>query len=165
MKKTVFILASILSFAVVSCKDKQATTETPETNQETTQTEVQVEKTESKLTGSWELLAVTTPAAEGKTVDQLFPNKKPSLTFSGENQLNGNDGCNNIMGEYESKENNGIAIGDKLAATKMFCEGVADTVFMQGLTSVTKYDIVGDELLFISGDIVVMKFKKAEVTE
>ncbi|WP_010252469.1 META domain-containing protein [Myroides injenensis] len=162
MKKTVLFLALALSVAFVSCKDKKET-KTEETIEQTTTT-VETEK-DNGLLKSWELVSITTPDASGKTVEELFPNAKPALTFEDEEKVFGTDGCNNISGSYEAKENKGIAIGEKLAVTKRFCEGVADTTFLNALSLATNYDIVEDELLFTSGDIVIMKFKKVDAAK
>ncbi|WP_267739682.1 META domain-containing protein [Myroides injenensis] len=162
MKKTVLFLALALSVSLVSCKDKKETKAEEKTEQTTTTAEV---KKDNGLLQSWELVSITTPDAAGKTIDELFPNAKPALTFQDEEVVFGTDGCNNISGSYEAKGNNGIAIGEKLAVTKRFCEGVADTTFLNALSLATTYDIVEDELLFNSGDIVIMKFKKVDAAK
>ncbi|TDQ73441.1 META domain-containing protein [Sphingobacterium yanglingense] len=128
---------------------------------ETPKDTVQSTLTHEALEGSWTLSAMTTPAAGGKTVAELFKDKAPTLTFNTkENKVEGNNGCNGIGGTYESKEGNSIKIGDKLVGTMMHCEGVAYNEFMQALETVTKFDIQNNELVFISGDIVVLKFTK-----
>ncbi|WP_158210853.1 META domain-containing protein [Myroides phaeus] len=166
MKKTVLMLAFAFSVAFVGCNDKKEAKEEVTTEQEAT-TDVTKEATAEveSINQAWELAAITTADTEGKTLDELFPNKKPALTFEGTDSVHGTDGCNNITGTYEAKENNGIAIGDKLAATRMFCEGVSDVAFNKALQSATSYEIKDGELNFIAADKVVLKFKKAEVAK
>ncbi|MEC4114890.1 META domain-containing protein [Myroides pelagicus] len=164
MKKTVLLLAAVLTIGFVSCNDKQKKEETATTEQ-VAETAKEEAKTTNTLEGSWELVSITSAGAEGKATDQLYPNKKPALTFEEEGKLYGNDGCNNLMGTFENKEANGLTIGDNLAGTKMFCEGVADALFTETLLSVTKYEIVDEQLVLTAGDVVVLTFKKSETAE
>lgn len=128
---------------------------------ENAQTVEQPKVTNDELEGSWVLNAMTTPSAGGKAVKELFKEKTPTLTFkTKEHHVEGNNGCNGIGGSYESNEGNSIKIGDKLISTMMHCEGVAYNEFMEALKTVTSFDIQNNELYFISGDIVVLKFTK-----
>ncbi len=164
MKKTALMLAFALSIVFVGCNDKKENKEEVKTEQEAT-TETATTTENSDLNHSWELTAITTADSEGKTLEQLFPGKKPALTFEGTDSVHGNDGCNSLTGGYEAKENNGIAIGDKFAVTKMYCEGVSDNAFHTALQSVTSYEIKDGELNFIAGDKVVLKFKNVDAAE
>ncbi|WP_236594033.1 META domain-containing protein [Myroides odoratus] len=158
MKRMRVLTAGLMVLALTACNEKKSTENAPEAAAapvvETTVT------TKANLVGSWELIAIHTEDTADKKVEDLFPGKKPTLNFEGESMVHGTDGCNNITGEYEVKEYNGIAIGDKLAATRMFCEGVADVAFTKGLTEVTNYEITESALLFKKGDKVVMEFKQ-----
>lgn len=152
MKKSLLIAVCGISLLTIGCK----TTQNAQGKSEQT-----MSQNGESLEGAWELAVITTPETSGNSLTELYPNKTPRLIFeTKENKVYGNDGCNNLSGTYDPKADNGIKIGDKLAATLMYCDGVADGAFMEGLKSVTKFDIQGDELLFISGDIVVMKFVK-----
>lgn len=164
MKKTALMLAFALSIVFVGCNDKKENKEEVTTEQEAT-TETAAATDNSELNQAWELAAITTADTEGKTLEELFPGKKPALTFEGTDSVYGTDGCNSITGTYEAKENNGIAIGDKFAVTRMFCEGVADAAFHTALQSTTSYEVKDGELNFIAGDKVVLKFKKVEAAK
>lgn|GEM_PF-291092 len=158
MKRTKVWAIGIMILALAACNEKKSTEKAPETAESlTVETAV---TTQMNLVGSWELIAIHTADTADKQLDELFPGKKPTLNFEGNAMVHGTDGCNNITGEYEVKENNGIAIGDKLAATRMFCEGVADFAFTKGLTEVTNYEITESALIFKNGDQVVMEFKQ-----
>lgn len=152
MKKTLLVFASVLALSVVSCKTAGKITETP------------VEKTvdmSKQLEGEWVLSSITTPSTTGKDFKALFSMKTPSLKFEvKDKKVYGNDGCNNIHGTFEAKGGNAIKLGDKMASTMMFCEGVADRDFMEALKSTTNYDIVDGKLLMRSGDIIVLTFVK-----
>lgn len=152
MKKTLLLLSGVFALTVTSCKTAGEITT------------VQVEKTvdmSKHLEGEWVLSSITTPSTTGKEMKTLFSMKQPSLKFEvKDKKVYGNDGCNNIHGSFELKANNGIAVGDKMASTMMFCEGVADRDFMQGLKTVTNYDVVDGQLILSSGDVVIMTFNK-----
>lgn len=152
MKKTLVLLSAVLALTAVSCKTAGEITTV------TVEKKVDMSK---KLEGEWVLSSITTPATSGKDMSTLFSMKKPSLTFEvKDKKVYGNDGCNNIHGSFEAKEGNAIKLGDKMASTMMFCEGVADREFMNALNSVTHYEIVEDQLIMRSGDIVVLTFTK-----
>lgn len=158
MKRIKVLTVGAMILALAACNEKKSTEQAPEAAAapvvETAVT------TKMSLVGSWELIAIHTADTADKKLEELFPGKKPTLNFEGNAMVHGTDGCNNITGEYEMKENNGIAIGDKLAATRMFCEGVADFAFTKGLTEVTNYEITESALIFKNGDQVVMEFKQ-----
>ncbi|WP_410880607.1 META domain-containing protein [Myroides sp. DW712] len=157
MKRIKFLTLGLLFITVAACNEKKSAEKALEAENAAVETTV---TTKMNLVGSWELIAIHTTDTADKELEDLFPGKKPTLNFEGNAMVHGTDGCNNITGEYEMKENNGIAIGDKLAATRMFCEGVADFAFTKGLTEVTSYEITESALLFKNGDQVVMEFKQ-----
>lgn len=153
MKKTLLLLSGVLALTVTSCKTAGEITSTP-----VVEKKVDMSK---QLEGEWVLSSITTPSTVGKDLKSLYSMKTPSLKFEvKDHKVYGNDGCNNIHGAFELKGANGIKLGDKMASTMMFCEGVADRDFMNGLQSVTNYDVVDGKLLLRSGDIIVMTFVK-----
>ncbi|MCC9044424.1 META domain-containing protein [Myroides sp. M-43] len=154
MKKTLLLLSGVLALSVVSCKTAgEITTSTP-----VVEKKVDMSK---NLEGEWILSSITTPATAGKDLKTLYSMKTPSLKFEvKDKKVYGNDGCNNIHGSFEVKGSNEIKLGDKMASTMMFCEGVADRDFVNGLQSVTNYDVVDGKLLLRSGDIIIMTFVK-----
>ncbi|MGG5507977.1 MULTISPECIES: META domain-containing protein [unclassified Myroides] len=158
MKKMKFLTVGLMALALTACNEKK-TTEKASENVDEVGVETAV-TTQAKLFGSWELISIHTEETTDKKIEDLFPGKRPTLNFEGNLMVHGNDGCNNLTGEYELKENNGIVIGDKLASTRMFCEGVSDFAFTKGLTEVTNYEITESALLFKKGNEVVMEFKQ-----
>ncbi len=158
MKRMKVLTAALMVLALTACNEKKSTEKAPDAA-ETPVVETAV-TTKMNLVGSWELIAIHTEETAGKSLEELFPGKKPTLNFEGDSSVHGTDGCNTITGEYERKDQNGISIGDKLAATRMFCEGVADAAFTKGLTEVANYEITESALLFKNGDKVVMEFKQ-----
>lgn len=158
MKKIKILTAGVVFLALAACNEKKEIEKAPDTVVEPVVEATVI--TKGKLFGSWELIAIHTTDTADKKVEELFPGKKPTLNFEGNLMVYGNDGCNNLTGEYEMKDNNGIAIGDKLASTRMFCEGVSDFAFTKGLSEVTNYEITESALLFKKGDKVVMEFKQ-----
>ncbi len=160
MKKNILSLIAMALVFTVACKPKTETVQEADAKNDAASTE-QVTNSGELLEGTWVLSKLTTPEAGGKTVKELFKDKTPTLKFNTkELRVEGNDGCNGIGGTYDITGDHAIRIGDKLVGTMMHCEGVAYNDFLNGLKTVTKFDIVGEDLLFISGDIVVMQFTK-----
>lgn len=160
MKKNILSLVVMALFFTVACKPKTEMVKDTDVKNDSSSAE-QVNNSGELLEGTWVLSRLTTPAAGGKTVKELFKDKTPTLKFNTkELKVEGNDGCNGIGGTYEITGNHAIRIGDKLVGTMMHCEGVAYNDFLNGLRTVTKFDIAGEDLLFISGDIVVMQFTR-----
>ncbi len=149
MRKIALMLAVVASMAVVSCK----------TAGELTNTENKiVEKIDqfNELDGEWTLTTMGS-----NDLEVLFPNKMPKLNFEiATKRVNGNDGCNNIMGTYTVKTGNLISLGDKMASTMMFCSGVSDAKYMETLQSVTSFEIVDNKLNLKSGKDIVLTFAK-----
>ncbi|WDF69528.1 META domain-containing protein [Sphingobacterium oryzagri] len=109
-----------------------------------------------KLTGTWELDYVMEP---GSSFDSLYAAKKPTITFDVVNmKLNGNSSCNNFSGKLDVKGNQ-LNFGP-MAATRMACPGAGEQVFFNHLERVNAYDVQGDTLTMIMGDIVVMRWKR-----
>lgn len=161
MKKIKILTVALMVLALAACNEKKGTEKAPESTADTPAVETAV-TTKANLFGSWELVAIHTEETADKKIEELFPGKRPSLSFEDNLMVHGNDGCNALTGAYEVKENNGIAIGDKLGATRMFCEGVSDVAFTKGLSQVTNYEITESALLFKNGDKVVMEFKQID---
>lgn len=115
----------------------------------------------SSLDGTWELNYITGPRI---TFDGLYPNKKPTIVFNTkENQVSGNNSCNNYTGKLVV-DGNKIDFTQPMAVTKMMCldGGQGETTYMKTLQRITSYDITDDgkTLNFISGDIAMMRFTK-----
>lgn len=156
MKKTIILLGSVLVLSFTACNKKEKTQDSELIITETVEDKIVTEG----LGGSWELAEINTDDTKNKTINELYPENLPSLNFQEGLQVNGNDGCNKLMGSYELLEGNGIAIGEKLISTRMFCEGVADVAFNKALVTTNNYVIEGDTLFFKLNDIVILKFTK-----
>lgn len=155
MKKGILLLA-IMAFTVACNTTKKTTTKTDETVEITN-------VTEEELQGNWTLDFIDSANQKGKKLNEMFPNKLPNLNFNtSDSTVYGSDGCNRISGSYEVKNGNEISIGDKLASTMMACQGVEDHAFNQTLSKATKFTISDGKLLFLSDDVVIMRFVKEQ---
>ena len=109
------------------------------------------------LAGTWELEEFIGKDKSAKTLDQRFPNQKPTITFQN-NLVSGNDGCNNLSGGY-------LAVGNSLtikniATTRMACQGVDSDAFGDRFNNVNKYEVVDGKLVLFANDVKTMVFKK-----
>ncbi|MGV0923501.1 META domain-containing protein [Empedobacter tilapiae] len=109
------------------------------------------------LAGSWELEEFIGKDRSAKSLDDRFPNQKPTLTFQN-NKVSGNDGCNNLTGGY-------LAVGNSLtvkniATTRMACQGVDSDAFGERFNNVNKYEIKDGKLILFANDVKTMVFKK-----
>lgn len=112
-----------------------------------------------KLDGTkWELSYIQPLDRSMKTIQDRFPHQLPSIEFN-QNGFTGNTGCNSMSGEYTGTID---AIKfDKIATTRMFCEGVEENLLMSNMDKVTKFKIENGELVLSSkDDMVLLKFKK-----
>lgn len=95
------------------------------------------------LHGSWELEKVY---GAKEPFNLLFPNKKPTATFDLKTyKLSGNNGCNQYNGAFTLR-NGVLAIGDMMA-TKMFCEGVKEQLYMTTLKMANGYRFDAEKLV------------------
>jgi len=106
------------------------------------------------LHGSWTLDKVYGAKEPFKI---LFPNKIPDITFDLKtNSLNGNNGCNSYNGPFELK--NGILkIGDMMS-TRMYCEGVKESLFMTTLKMANGYKMENNNLVLMLDSEDLMRF-------
>lgn len=109
------------------------------------------------LAGSWELEEFIGKDRSAKSLDDRFPNQKPTLTFQN-NKVSGNDGCNNLTGAY-------VAIGNSLtvkniATTRMACQGVDSEAFGERFNNVNRYEVQDGKLVLFANDVKTMVFKK-----
>lgn len=114
------------------------------------------------LKGKWVLEYIT--PINGKKINELYKIQRPYLTFIDVQKVAGNNGCNNIAGEYKAEPNKIQFFTDKFIATKMFCEGVNEAVFTNELKKINGYSIINEEnkLVLMAGDIVIMEFKRSK---
>ncbi|ULQ56704.1 copper resistance protein NlpE N-terminal domain-containing protein [Flavihumibacter rivuli] len=73
--------------------------------------------------------------------------REPFIILKAEgNKVNGNGGCNNIMGTYEIKEGNRISFG-KMASTMMACPDMTiEDAFKKVLESADNFSLNGDKM-------------------
>ena len=117
------------------------------------------ENTAVLLEGKWELdyLGLT-----NKSLDQLFPTNKPTLSFNTkEETLVGNGGCNNYSGTYKAQAHK-LNFG-AIASTKMACPSLeGESVYFKNLEKISSFSIQDNQLTLITDDIAVLRFKKVK---
>lgn len=102
---------------------------------------------------SWQLSTII-----GKSVTASdYAKGLPDATFTADNKINGNGGCNRYSGTYTLEENGKISFGPMLS-TKMFCPGGGEEGFMKAMGQVNTAKIEGKNLVFSNGDNVVLVF-------
>lgn len=116
----------------------------------------------AKLEGKWELIEIKARYMTTETMADLFPLKNPTIAFDfNEMKVYGNNGCNVFNGPLEQVTANTIELGQHLASTLKYCDGVNTLVYMNALAEVKQYQLDGEELALTSEDqTVVLKFKK-----
>ena len=153
-----FIAFSLVSFLIFSCNSQKINSGAePKTDVRP------IVHNNDELLGKWTLEYMS--PVNGKDVKELFKIQKPYLTFVDETKVAGNNGCNNIAGEYSNSEGNIIHFNtDKFISTKMFCEGFDESAFISVLKTINRYDVIdeGNKLVLLTGDIVSMSFLKSE---
>ncbi|WP_300604603.1 META domain-containing protein [Niabella sp.] len=108
------------------------------------------------LNGTWELnyISGSRIAFEG-----LYPRKRPTIVFDlPQTTASGNSGCNRYTISFSISDHS-IRFKEP-ASTKMYCEGAGEPTFFNTLKTVTRYDVVGNSLHLIMGDIAVMRFER-----
>ena len=113
-------------------------------------------KNAQSLNGTWEVDYVSGAkiAFEG-----LYPGKKPVIVFNvADGKATGNSSCNTFNVGFTLKGND-IKFKDA-ATTMMACPGEGEAVFFKTLKTVNKYDINGNTLNLIMGDIAVMRLQR-----
>lgn len=111
------------------------------------------------LDGTWEANYLMPTSA--KSFDELFPGKKPSITFdSRQGKAGGMSGCNQFNCSF-SIDGNAINFGESMAVTKKNCVHGQDgeQAFLETLKRINKYSIAedGKTLNLLQGDIAVMR--------
>lgn len=153
MKRISLLL--LVSGFLISCAVKQ-NTHLP-TPMETSETQPDTQS-ENPLLGKW-TLEFLSPVA-GKDIHH-FKIQKPYINFVDNNQLAGNNGCNNFAGYYTLE---GDVIDFKtegFKSTKMHCEGLDEEAFIKGLKMVNRFAVYRDsKLALMAGDAIMLSFVK-----
>jgi len=153
MKHTILFTVIIFVVAIASCSNSKKATVV---NAGTT-----VINDENKLNGSWQLTYIS---GAKTSVEDLFPNKKPTLTFKLPSaQISGNGGCNGYGGTVKIEGNN-ISFSN-IIHTMMACDGIeGENQFFKAMETVTSYRIHADTSLILSkGDTSLMRFVKKQL--
>lgn len=84
---------------------------------------------------------------------------RPFITFDTADNIQGNLGCNTFFGTYSVNKKHKMTLEFR-GATKRLCQNMGvERKFMQALKrDITRYEIVGDELVLFAGDQEVMRF-------
>lgn len=148
------MLGILISVWLFSCKSNQLANQ----NQEVTE-----EKMNNELLGGKWVLDYMSPVG-GKDVEALYKIQKPYLVFVDNEKVAGNNGCNNISGGYSSDGKKIHFEADKFASTRMFCQGVDESAFVNVLKTINNYEIIedGSKLILLTSDIHSMIFLRFE---
>lgn len=149
--KKIIVQLFILCAMLTSCNSSQSTT--GNTSQSAT-------KKTTTLQGTWELYYITGPRI---AFAGLYPDKKPTITFHlGDNHFYGNNSCNSYSGALKIDENRIDFKDTKMAMTMMACAGEGQDLYMTTLETVDSYSFSPDGkfLIFMAGDVEVMRFEK-----
>lgn len=135
--KKLFISLGIVLFvtAFISCRSTKATM-----------------PVDVLTSGTWELSTLN-----GTTVQASdFGRSLPYISFSTDNKVTGNGGCNTFSGSYNLNDEGGINIS-QVIATKMYCEG-KEPEFFTALNNANMTKAVDDKLVLLNGMKEVMTF-------
>lgn len=121
------LTVAVASFALVACASGAGGSPYGETRTPEADESPEAAVTDDRLLGMW-----------GETDDG-----EPYLTFEADGRVSGSDGCNQLVGTWESADD--IVTFSDLAQTMMACEGV-DTWLSQAATAM----LDGDDELAIS---------------
>lgn len=151
-------LPFLAGFLFFSCQ----TAKTIDKNKTAAETEQTVQTMKNELIGKW-TLDYMSPVA-GKSFDKLFGIQMPYLTFVDDVKVAGNNGCNNIAGEYSVTGERISFDTEKFKSTRMYCENFDETAFTGVLKTINGYSVIneGQKLILLTGDIVSMTFVRTQ---
>ncbi|KAF2516252.1 META domain-containing protein [Flavobacterium salilacus subsp. salilacus] len=87
-----------------------------------------------------------------------FNREIPYINFTEDNRISGNTGCNNFSGAYSNLTDEGTISFSKMVATKMYCDGVPESEFLNALNQVNGIKKNKEQLIFLDNDKPVMVF-------
>lgn len=82
----------------------------------------------------------------------------PYITFTEDDRVSGNTGCNNFSGAYSNLTDKGTIAFSKIIATKMYCNGVPENEFLKALDQVNGIKKNKEELILLDNDKPIMVF-------
>lgn len=106
---------------------------------------------------NWQLKTI-----EGKdAVASNYNSGLPEATFTVDNKISGNSGCNRYSGSYNLNEEGGINMSEFIS-TKMFCPGNGEAEYLKALNTVNVAKVEKDKLVLYDGvkEILVFTPKK-----
>ena len=112
-------------------------------------------KTTTELNGNWEL--VIFPAST-KTLSEIFTMKRPEIQLEN-GRLTGSTGCNRMNGTYTASGTS-LEIGNNLAITKMGCPNYDESIFIEALNKVNRFQVKDNQLMLMQDSVTVMTFAK-----
>lgn len=102
---------------------------------------------------TWQLTHI-----DGKPLEaSAYSREIPYINFTTDNKVTGNSGCNGFSGSYNLNDMGGMNIS-RVAATKMYCEGVKEGEFFEMLERVTMSKARKDKLMLFGGTKEVLTF-------
>ena len=110
---------------------------------------------------TWELEFIST---SDLPFNELFPGKKPFLSFDEQGQVKGNSGCNGYTSKVDITENS-MVFGEPGPTTMMYC-GEGEPVFRKALKSTKTFEIdENGKLLLKADDKTLLRFGKTEANK
>lgn len=108
------------------------------------------------IDGTWKLTHL-----DGKAISELkFPARIPTITIqSSGSDLIGNNGCNNIFGNFRYYGDS-IILSNPLGSTRMFCEKTDDLLFMEKFPMIKRFNVNGKILELWSDNEILFRFKR-----
>jgi heat shock protein HslJ len=91
---------------------------------------------------------------------------RPFITFDTADNIQGNLGCNSFFGTYSTNKRHKMTL-EFQGATKRLCQNMGvERKFMQALKrDISRYEIVGEELILFEGDQEVMRFTGVDLSK
>jgi len=94
----------------------------------------------------------------GKSIDATgYSRGLPEVSFTTDNKVSGNSGCNGFSGSYNLNDTGGMNIS-RVMATKMYCDGVNEGDFFAALEKVTMSKAEKDKLTLFTGTDEILVF-------
>lgn len=115
---------------------------------------------QNPLLGTWTADFVS--PVTGKDINH-YKMQKPYIRFADDERIAGNNGCNNFAGYY-TYENDVIDFKTEgFSSTRMFCEGLDEEAFINGLKMVNRFAIYREnKLVLMEGDAIIISLVKKE---
>lgn len=155
MRNPIFIL-SLVFFTSLSCGNSKKAPAT-DRKEETVSSEV-VEK-EAPKEKEWTLVSIE-GAPEKKSLSDLFPGEKPTITIEHKsNVLYGSTGCNRYNTTYEL-DGNKFKVNESILMTKKYCQDVQEHFFIEKLKLANGYSVNDGVLKMTQDGKPLMTFEK-----